>query len=63
MRGKKPRKRSWFPGTVPRPFERWLDSLIRQDIWKDDPTLQADWLDVLRQLAHENECRLIVDSA
>jgi hypothetical protein len=63
MRGKKPRKRSWLPGTVPRPFEKWLDALIRQDIWKDDPTLRAEWLDVLRQLAREHECRLVVDSA
>ncbi len=63
MRGKKPRRRSWFPRTVPRPFEKWLDGLIHQDIWKDDPTLQAEWLDVLRKLAREHECRLLVDSA
>ena len=63
MRGKKPRKRSWLPGTVPIPFERWLDALIHQDIWKDDPTLQAEWLDVLRQLVSDHGCRLIVDSA
>jgi hypothetical protein len=63
VRGKKPRRRSRLPGTVPRPFEKWLDALIREDIWKDDPALQVEWLDVLRQLAHEYECRLIVDSA
>jgi len=48
---------------VPRPFERWIDALIRQDIWKDDPTLRAEWLDVLRRIARQHECRLTVDTA
>lgn len=37
--------------------------MIREDLRKNDPALQAEWLDILRQLAREHECRLIVDSA
>jgi hypothetical protein len=48
---------------VPRPFERWVDALIREDIWKDDRTFRAEWLDVLRQTVLQHECRLTVDTA
>jgi len=62
MNKKNKKSRGPQPRRIPRPFEKWLLSLMRRNEWKDRAT-NYPWLVDIKRIINEYDCSIIYDTA